>query len=98
MIFEKGMDMHSTPATPVAAWWRFGHVWMIISGPLLVVVASLISAFFAFQGNDTALQDDPVAIRAAHDTQMAKDRGMAPAMQARNHAVTPTGQAWTKKP
>jgi hypothetical protein len=71
------------------AWWRYGHVWLVISGPLLVVVASFISAFVAFQGNDTALQDDPAAIRAAHNMQLNKDRGMAPAMQARNHAATP---------
>jgi hypothetical protein len=71
------------------AWWRYGQVGLVISGPLLVVVASFISAFVAFQGNDTALQDDPAAIRAAHNMQLNKDRGMAPAMQARNHAATP---------
>ena len=75
--------------TQQPAWWRYGHVWLVISGPLLVVVASFISAFVAFQGNDTALQDDPAAIRAAHNMQLNKDRGMAPAMQARNHAATP---------
>jgi len=80
------------------AWWRFGYVWLVIAGPLLVVVASLISALFAFQGNDTASQDDPAAIRATRAMQLAKDRGMAPAVQARNHVVTPTGQAWAPKP
>lgn len=79
------------------AWWSFGHVWLVISGPLLVVVASFVSAFVAFQSNDTALQDDPVAIRAAHNMQLAKDRSMAPAVQARNHAATP-GAAETNKP
>jgi hypothetical protein len=80
------------------AWWSFGHVWLVIAGPLLVVVASFVSAFVAFQGNDTALQDDPLAIRAAHNMQVAKDRSMAPAVQARNHAATPEGQALTRKP
>ena len=69
--------------------WRFGNVWLIISGPLLVVVASFISAFVAFQGNDTALIDDPAAMRAARELQLNKDRSMVPAVQARNHAATP---------
>ena len=34
-------------------WWRFGHVWLVLSGPLLVVIASLVSGWIAFQGNDT---------------------------------------------
>lgn len=68
-------------------WWSYGHLWLVISGPLLVVVASVISAVVAFQGDDTALQDDPAAIRAAHIQQMNKDQGMAPALQARNHAA-----------
>ena len=81
--------MNTQPTQAQPAWWSFGHVWLVISGPLLVVVASFFSAFVAFQGNDTALQDDPAAIRAAHNMQLNKDRGMAPAMQARNHAATP---------
>ena len=70
------------------AWWRYGHVWLVISGPLVVVVASFVSAYVAFQGNDTDLMDDPVAIRAAHDMQLNKDRSMLPAIQARNHAAS----------
>jgi hypothetical protein len=95
---NKGHDMN-TPSSPhQPAWWTFGHVWLVISGPLLVVVASFISAFVAFQGNDTALQDDPAAMRAAHNLQLNKDRGMAPAMQARNHAATSARPTDASKP
>ena len=90
------MNKPSSPQQP--AWWTFGHVWLVISGPLLVVVASFISAFVAFQGNDTALQDDPAAMRAAHNLQLNKDRGMAPAMQARNHAATSARPTDASKP
>jgi len=90
------MNTPSSPQQP--AWWTFGHVWLVISGPLLVVVASFISAFVAFQGNDTALQDDPAAMRAAHNLQFNKDRGMAPAMQARNHAATSARPTDASKP
>jgi uncharacterized protein len=88
-MMNKGHNMNTQPTQAQPALWSFGHVWLVISGPLMVVVASFISAFVAFQGNDTALQDDPAAIRAAHNMQLNKDRGMAPAMQARNHAATP---------
>lgn len=80
------MTQPNTSST--TAWWRFGHVWLVVAGPLLVVVASFISAYVAFQGNDTALIDDPAAIRAAHEMQLNKDRSMVPAVQARNHAAT----------
>ena len=88
-MINKGHKMNAYPTQKQPAWWTFGHVLLVLSGPLLVVVASFVSAFVAFQGNDTALQDDPAAIRAAHSMQLNKDRGMAPAMQARNHAATP---------
>ena len=84
--------------TSNTAWWRYGHVWLVISGPLLVVLASIVSAFVAFQGNDTALQEDPMAVRAAHNLALNKDRGMAPALQARNHAATPAGSKDHRKP
>jgi hypothetical protein len=35
-------------------WWRFGHVWLVVSGPLLVVIASVVSGWIAFQGMFTA--------------------------------------------
>jgi hypothetical protein len=95
---NKGHDMNTRSSPQQPAWWTFGHVWLVISGPLLVVVASFISAFVAFQGNDTALQDDPAAMRAAHNLQLNKDRGMAPAMQARNHAATSARPTDASKP
>jgi hypothetical protein len=95
---NKGHDMNKPSSPQQPAWWTFGHVWLVISGPLLVVVASFISAFVAFQGNDTALQDDPAAMRAAHNLQLNKDRGMAPAMQARNHAATSARPTDASKP
>ena len=29
-------------------WWRYGMVWLVISGPLMVVVASFVSAWLAW--------------------------------------------------
>ncbi len=80
--------MNSATPPKAPAWWRFGHVWLVMSGPLMVIVASVVSAYVAFQGNDTALIDDPAAMRAARELQLNKDRSMVPAIQARNHAAT----------
>jgi hypothetical protein len=66
-------------------WWRHGMVWLVISGPLSVVVASLVSGFIAWHGADPVLTreegPDPAAIKAGADA-------MTPALPARNHAAT----------
>ena len=46
------MTNHNTQAP----WWSYGHVWLVLSGPLLVVLASIVSAVVAFQGNDTVMR------------------------------------------
>jgi hypothetical protein len=87
---------HPSTATP---WWSYGHVWLVLSGPLLVVLASIISAFVAFQGNDTVMQGrDESEIAALRAMQADRDRSLAPAVQARNHAATPAGTTLKKLP
>lgn len=70
-------------------WWRFGHVWLVLSGPAVVVVAGLVTAWIAANGADpvisqppaTVVQEDPAA------------RSLTPAHKARNlaadHSVLP---------
>jgi hypothetical protein len=29
-----------------APWWRFGHVWLVIAGPAVVVVASFVTVSY----------------------------------------------------
>jgi hypothetical protein len=80
-------------------WWSYGHVWLVISGPLLVVVASVVSGYVAFQGNDTVLlAKDEAALSAQRAMQSSNDRNLVPAVQARNHAATPQGTALKKLP
>jgi hypothetical protein len=80
-------------------WWSYGHVWLVISGPLLVVVASFVSAIVAFHGNDTVLlAKDEAAISALRAMQSDSDRNLVPAVQARNHAATPQGTTLKTSP
>ena len=33
--------MNDNTISQNTAWWKFGHVWLVIAGPAIVVVASL---------------------------------------------------------
>lgn len=67
----------STPTGPVSPWWCHGMVWLVIGGPLAVVLASLATLAIALAYPDPVLQ-----VRAPAAAQQ-------PAVQARNHAATP---------
>lgn len=71
---------------PAAArpWWRYGMVWMLISGPLLVVVAGIATAVIAFRGADPVVTSAPARVVAGQ----AFD--LLPAVAGRNHAATGT--------
>lgn len=69
--------MFSETIGPVQPWWRIRMVWLALGGPLLVVVASVVTLVIAIQGRDR-----PVAETAA-----AQADASTPALQARNHAV-----------
>jgi hypothetical protein len=69
-------------------WWRFGYVWLIISGPLVVVIASFITLYLAITRPDAVIDDYYRKGMEINKTLSAQHDGMAPAMQARNHAAT----------
>lgn len=54
-------------------WWRYGMLWMVMSGPLVVAVAGFVTAYIAFTGSDPLVSTESSA---------------APAIAARNHAAT----------
>jgi len=66
-------------------WWSFGHVWLVIAGPLVVVVASFITFYLAVHGQDPVLTQSSVL---SNINDAASRTTLAPAMQARNHATT----------
>lgn len=57
-------------------WWTFGYVWLVLAGPIIVVIAGLHTFWLA------ASTPDPVL-----DTSVVS-QSQAPAQQARNHAQT----------
>ncbi len=71
--------MSKTPdETPTLPWWRVRMMWLVVGGPLAVVVAGVVTAVIAISGADTVVQE-PAAPTSA----------TAPALQGRNHAATP---------
>jgi hypothetical protein len=74
---------------PCKPWWKHGHVWLIISGPAAVVVASFATLWIAIVTNDPVVDADYYRRGIEINKQLAKDRALLPAMQGRNHAATP---------
>jgi len=72
------------PSTP---WWRVGMVWLVIGGPLAVVVAGIATVVIAVRGADPVLDTSARSGRASVTTPDAT----TPALQARNHAATAAG-------
>lgn len=71
-------------------WWKFGHVWMVVAGPVVVMVASFITLYLAIKTPDPVIASYG---RSSSPSQVVKPESppstnMAPAMQARNHAQT----------
>ena len=73
-----------------APWWKFGHVWLVVSGPLVVVVASFITLYLAVTRPDPVVSENNYqqGININQKRQAGQDASLAPAMQARNHAAT----------
>lgn len=67
---------------PERPWWREGMVWLVISGPAVVVVAGLVTAYIAHSGADVVIKDLP------QGQQVVQPGANTPAMAARNHAAT----------
>jgi len=80
----------SLPATDTQPWWKYGHVWLLISGPAIVVVAGFVTLWLAMRQPDPILAEDyyqrGLNINA---TLKQQDASMTPAVKGRNHAVTP---------
>lgn len=78
----------STDAAPPEPWWRVAMVWLVIAGPLAVVLASVASAVIAWQALDPVLTPDEAAVARAAAGVDPKS-AQAPALKGRNHAASP---------
>lgn len=65
-------------------WWNEHMMWLVVGGPLTVVVASFITLFIAVRHPDPVL-DTTNKMGSADEADL---RSMQPAVKARNHAAT----------
>ncbi len=79
-------------------WWKYGHVWLVISGPALVVVASFITLYLAITRPDPLVDQDYYrkGIEINKTLGGTADK-LVPAEVGRNHAATGGVAAVPKK-
>lgn len=76
-------------------WWKVPHMWMVVGGPLLVIVAGVATAVIAVRNPDPVLnkndyeRDLAAALRLEGQARIDALARMQPAHQARNHAASP---------
>jgi uncharacterized protein len=73
-----------------APWWKHGHVWLLIAGPVAVILAGVATAVIAVRSADPVVEADYYRRGIEiNKTLAARDKALLPAVQARNHAATP---------
>lgn len=88
------MTSPSNPLDKPIEWWRVPHMWMVVGGPVVVVVAAIATAVIAVKYQDPVLNkaDYERDLKAANaldgKAREAALFNLMPASQARNHATT----------
>jgi hypothetical protein len=78
----------SSDPTP-QKWWKYGHVWMVVGGPAIVVMASFFTLYLAITRPDPVTDENYYQKGIEiNKTLGGNPSSAAPAMQARNHAAT----------
>lgn len=78
-------------------WWRVPQMWLVVGGPLVVVVASLITTAIAVTHPDPVLDKEALAAdrqrvlsaRTLTEATPTELTALQPAQVARNHAAAP---------
>ena len=71
-------------------WWKYGHVWLILSGPAVVVVAGIVTAYIAINGADPVVSKNYYQEGLNINKELGNaQKSLAPAGAARNHTTTP---------
>ncbi|WP_245876460.1 hypothetical protein [Caldimonas caldifontis] len=74
----------SRPALP---WWREPMMWLVVGGPLLVILACAVTITLAIKHPDPVLAGGDASASAISQGEGGLTR--MPAHQARNHTATP---------
>jgi hypothetical protein len=87
-VMSPNSSANSTPESQ--PWWKYGHVWLIIAGPVIVVIAGFITLWLALARPDPVLTEDYYQRGLdINKTLQNSQMSMTPATKGRNHAATP---------
>jgi hypothetical protein len=87
----KNQDQHNGKDT--RPWWRYGYLWLVLSGPAVVVVAALVTGYIALRNQDTVVDENYYRHGLDINKTLASRRAMLPGLEGRNHAATPVRPA-----
>ncbi|WP_042425177.1 FixH family protein [Comamonas granuli] len=78
-------EQHSGP------WWKYGYVWLIVSGPLAVILAAVVTLWFILRTPDPVIAEDYYrrGVDINKTLEDTSDPTLPPALKGRNHAATP---------
>lgn len=93
------MQVQASQPAP-SPWWRHGHVWLLLAGPVTVILAGFATLWIAMRSPDPLVATDyyrrGIEINrtleqgaAMAPTAATDPRALMPAVQGRNHAATP---------
>lgn len=82
-----------------APWWKFGHVWLVLSGPIIVIIAGFVTLWIAVTSPDPVIEEDYYRKGIEiNKTLENPEKSFAPALKSRNHAATPEEAQPSMKP
>ena len=84
-------DEHKKPEP----WWKVGPMWLVVGGPVVVIVAAFVTLFIAVRTPDPVVAEDYYRKGLEVGKMKPEEAQMMPAMQARNHAATPKAEGQT---
>ncbi len=85
--------MNDLPQATPPPWWKHGLVWLVIAGPVAVIVAGLVTVWIAVRTPDPVVAEDYYRRGVEINKTLARDKALMPALQGRNHAATPPAPA-----
>ena len=84
------MALANTIEKNTQPWWKYGYVWLVVSGPAVVVVAGFYTLYLAISSPNQVLTEgndrSQVEVSQSINNQ---GKNLMPALKGRNHAATP---------
>jgi uncharacterized protein len=77
------------PDSPAPPWWKFGYVWLILAGPIIVIFAGFYTLWLAIKTPDPVISADYYR-QGIEINKTLVDKTLLPALNGRNHAATPS--------